>query len=107
MIILCCFVPIIQTLYYIVGLSIICPYSIGVFLIIAFVYFDIVERVTYSQIVSIYSNPSKAATLKTFPLCFKGCVCYLVVCFESLKESTYETRKNVFYFILKALVFLR
>ena len=65
MIILCCFVPVIQTLYYIVGLSIICPYSIGVFLIIAFVYFDIVERVTYSQIVSIYSNPSKAATLKT------------------------------------------
>ena len=65
MIILCCFVPIIQTLYYIVCLSIICPDSIGVFLIIAFVYFDIVERVTYSEIVSIYSNPNKAAPLET------------------------------------------
>ena len=57
----CCFVPIIQTLYYIVFLSIICPDSICVFLIIAFVYCDIVERVSYSQIV-IYSNPCKTVT---------------------------------------------
>ena len=49
MIILCCFVPIIQTLYYIVFLSIICPDSICVFLIIAFVYCDIVESVIFSN----------------------------------------------------------
>ena len=31
---------------------------------------------------------------------------FLLVCFESLKESTCETRKNVFYFTLKALFVL-
>ena len=34
----------------------------------------------------------------------KGCVGYI---FASLKESFYETRKNVFYFTSKALLFLR
>ena len=37
----------------------------------------------------------------------KGCVCYiLLVCFLCLKERTCETRKNVFYFTLKALFVL-
>ena len=41
-------------------------------------------------------------------LILKGCVCYiLLVCFLSLKESTYETRKNVFYFTSKALFVLK
>ena len=31
---------------------------------------------------------------------------FLLVCFVSLKESTCETRKNVFYFSLKALFVL-
>ena len=32
----------------------------------------------------------------------KGCARYiLLLCFLSLKESTYETRKNVFYFTSK------
>ena len=30
-------------------------------------------------------------------------VLFLLVCFERLKESTCETRKNVFYFTSKAL----
>ena len=35
---------------------------------------------------------------------FKGCVCYILLdCFVCLKESSCETRKNVFYFTLKAL----
>ena len=38
----------------------------------------------------------------------KGCVkvvspTFLLVCFVCLKESTFETRKNVFYFTSKAL----
>ena len=38
---------------------------------------------------------------------FKGCVCYiLLVCFVCLKESTCETRKNVFYFTSKAFFVL-
>ena len=32
---------------------------------------------------------------------------FLLVCFVCLKESTCETRKNVFYFTSKALLFLR
>ena len=41
------------------------------------------------------------------PMDFKGCLCYiLLVCFLSLKESTCETRKNVFYFTSKALFVL-
>ena len=32
---------------------------------------------------------------------------FLLVCFLSLKESTCETKKNVFYFILKAFLFSR
>ena len=37
----------------------------------------------------------------------KGCVCYIVlVCFVCLKESTCETKKNVFYFTSKALFVL-
>ena len=31
---------------------------------------------------------------------------FLLVCFVCLKDSTYETRKNVFYFTLKALFVL-
>ena len=31
---------------------------------------------------------------------------FLLVCFICLKESTYETRKNVFYLTLKALFVL-
>ena len=31
---------------------------------------------------------------------------FLLVCFVCLKESTYETRKNVFYFTWKALFVL-
>ena len=31
---------------------------------------------------------------------------FLLVCFVSLKESTFETRKNVFYFTSKALFVL-
>ena len=31
---------------------------------------------------------------------------FFLVCFESLKETTYETKKNVFYFISKALFVL-
>ena len=31
---------------------------------------------------------------------------FLLVCFVSLKDSTCETRKNVFYFTLKALFIL-
>ena len=31
---------------------------------------------------------------------------FLLVCFICLKKSTFETRKNVFYFTLKALVIL-
>ena len=60
LIILYCIKPIIQTLYKVL-LCVICPDSICVFLIIAFVYCDIVERVSYSQIV-IYSNPCKTVT---------------------------------------------
>ena len=30
---------------------------------------------------------------------------FLLVCFLSLKENTCETRKNVFYFATKALIF--
>ena len=38
---------------------------------------------------------------------FKGCVRYiLLVCFFSLKESTCETRKNVFYFTSRVLFVL-
>ena len=39
---------------------------------------------------------------------FKGCVLatYLLVCFLSLKERFYETRKNDFYFTSKALLAL-
>ena len=38
---------------------------------------------------------------------FKGCVRYILqVCFLSLKESTCETRKNVFYFTSRALFVL-
>ena len=38
---------------------------------------------------------------------FKGCVRYiLLVCFVCLKESTCETKKNVFYFTSKALFIL-
>ena len=38
---------------------------------------------------------------------FKGCVRYIfAILFLSLKESTCETRKNVFYFTLKALFIL-
>ena len=37
----------------------------------------------------------------------KGCVRYIfAILFLSLKESTCETRKNVFYFTLKALFIL-
>ena len=37
----------------------------------------------------------------------KGCVRYiLLVCFVCLQESTCETRKNAFYFTLKALLVL-
>ena len=36
---------------------------------------------------------------------FKGCVRYiLLVCFLGLKESTCDTRKNVFYFTSEALI---
>ena len=31
---------------------------------------------------------------------------FLIVCFLSVKESTYETRKNVFYFTSKAVFVL-
>ena len=31
---------------------------------------------------------------------------FLLVCFICLKESTFETRKNIFYFTLKALFVL-
>ena len=31
---------------------------------------------------------------------------FLLVCFICVKKSTFETRKNVFYFTLKALVIL-
>ena len=35
----------------------------------------------------------------------KGCVCYIfTVFFLSLKESPYETRKNIFHFISKAFL---
>ena len=38
----------------------------------------------------------------------KGCVLYiLLVCFSSLKKSTCETRKNIFYFTSKLFSFLR
>ena len=33
----------------------------------------------------------------------KGCICYILLVLLCLKESTCETRKNVFYFTLKAL----
>ena len=33
-------------------------------------------------------------------------VTFLLVCFESLIESTYEIRKNAFYFTMKALFVL-
>ena len=38
----------------------------------------------------------------------KGCVCYIFAgLFLSLKESTCQTRKNVFYFTSKALFVLK
>ena len=38
---------------------------------------------------------------------FEGCVHYtLLICFVCLKESTCETKKNVFYFTSKALFVL-
>ena len=33
----------------------------------------------------------------------KGCICYILLVLLCLKESTCETRKNVFYFTSKAL----
>ena len=51
-------------------------------------------------------------SIECFPLTydlngFKGCVCYiLLVCFLCLKESTCETRKNVFYFTSEPLFIL-
>ena len=63
-IILCCLVPIIQTLYYVVFLSIICSDSVCVFLIIAFVYCDIAERVSYSQVVKYLLKAAKKPKMK-------------------------------------------
>ena len=51
---------------------------------------------------------SKQNTTKIHISIFKGCVCYIfAILFLSLKQSTCETRKNVFYFTLKALFFFK
>ena len=49
-------------------------------------------------------NLSEGLVLKLMSS-FKGCVCYnfASLFFKPIKESTYETRKNAFYFISKAL----
>ena len=55
---------------------------------------------------TFYKNCNLKTSSRLFCVCkeFKvASVTFLLVCFLRLKESTYETRKNVFYSILKVL----
>ena len=53
------------------------------------------EKFDHLHLVYHFTVPSKVASF-----------IFLLVCFVCLKESTFEIRKNVFYFTLKALFVL-
>ena len=67
--------------------------------------FEVKEK-TYFLVSQVLSFRLKKQTRKNvLDTNFKGCVCYIfaTVFFVHLKERTCKTRKNVFYFTLKAL----
>ena len=83
-----------QTLY-IVFLSIIHLDSKFIFLIIAFVYCDIVERCYILKLSSIYSNPSKAATDRHT----KGSLVLSYPGLESIAEVDIDPKVGFLFFV--------